>query len=300
MVDIQPVTRTISGKGVIKIPDEFQEARQILLYVDLLRLPSSEYANFQWNPPKRFYAHVTFCKDEYVLYEYDVNFRKQVFEVYNSQPAQNLMATICALDNVLDSFVSFALSLGFFYTKNNSIEDFPFNTFLPNTIRFQCYTDCALRLVLSAEELRKCDPGDGEPVPPPPPPPPPDEPPLPPGTPLSVSPPYEGENDDGDTVPAPIDEPDEPPLFPACSAVVVLTSTDEGNPGNPVFIQRSNVMFFPVENLRVGASLSNPGEIAWLIDSGVEGSIDCPLRTIQLSVASNPDATGEILSITLT
>jgi hypothetical protein len=201
---IESLTRNISGKGIIQIPEEFQNAREIILYAQVLRESSSVYRNYRVNPPESFFANITFCRDEFVLQRYVMDFDSQMYLVHSSQSAQNLLAQICALDNVLDSFVNFAIALGFAYTKNNSITNFPYDTFLPNLIRFVCYGSTAVRLTLSADELARCKPGDGEPSPPPPPPPPQEK--VPPGTPVLVDPPYEGEDDGGDTVPDPIDE----------------------------------------------------------------------------------------------
>lgn len=217
------IIRTISGKGIVKIPENYEKARQILLYVDLLRPSSNEYANVLWSPSRHFYAHVTFCVGRYVLYSYDVNFKNQVFEIYNGQPSQNLLSLICAHENVLDSFVQYAVASGFVYSKNNSVKSHGYNTFLPDTIRFYCYSDCALRLSLIATEFDQCANDQGEPSPPPPPPPPPDA--ILPGTPVEVDPPYEGVDDGGDTVPAPIDENYTPPPFgEACTKYRVTIS----------------------------------------------------------------------------
>lgn len=208
---IPAIVRTVSGKGVVKIPESYLQAKQILLYVDLLRPSSNEYANVLWSPSRHFYGHVTFCIDTHVLYSYDVNFARQVFEIYDGQPSQNLLALICSHENVLDSFVQYALASGFPYVKNNSIINFQHSTFLPDTIRFYCYSDCALQLGLIGFEYNKCADNQGEASPPPTPPPPVTL--VPPGTPVEVSPAYDGESDEGDTVPAPIDEDFVPPPF---------------------------------------------------------------------------------------
>jgi len=171
MAEIPPIERVISGKGIIKIPQAFNKARQILLYVDLLRPPTNEYQNYTWNPSRSFYAHVAFCIDNYVLYDYDVNFAQQVFQVFEGQDSQNYLALYCSHEDVLNSFVQYAVASGFPYFKNNSIKDYPYTVFIPNNIKFFCYTDCALRLTLSAREFFTCDPDAGQPTPPPPPPP---------------------------------------------------------------------------------------------------------------------------------
>lgn len=230
---LETIDRTISGRGIIKIPESYQEARDVFLYVTLLRPNVSEYLNVQWNPPKKFLANVTFCLGDYVLSEHSVNYDKQVFQIYDGQSAQNLLSLICANDNILDSFVNFAQSLGLLYFKNNSITKHGYNTFVPDTIRFDCYGGTALQLSLRGNKLDKCKPDDGTPQPPPPPPVP--FPPLPPDSPVEVSPPYDpNTGDDGDTEPFPIDNPetDVPPTT-ACIRYAVgyrLTSPSYPNP----------------------------------------------------------------------
>jgi len=203
------VTRVISGKGVIVIPEEYRQCRKVYLYAQLVRPPRNQSINFTWNPDKSFYAHITFAQDDFVLYSYDMNFENQMWIVADLQPSQNLLSLICAYEGILDSFVNFAIALGIFISKTNLIFDHKYETFVPNRIRFECFADTAIKLTLKGVDFDICDPEEGEPSPPPPPPPPPDR--KQPGEPVAVAPPYEGEDDGGDTVPFPIDEPG---LFP--------------------------------------------------------------------------------------
>jgi len=208
----EDIVRTISGKGVILIPEEYQNCRKIYLYSQLIRPPSNQSINFTWNPDKSFYAHITFCFDDFVLYSFDMNFENQMWIVADLQPSQNLLSLICAYEGVLDSFVSFALALGIFISKTNLIFEHGYETFVPNRIRFECFAESAILLTLKGVDFDICDPEEGSPSPPPPPPPP--QPKVPSDTPVPVSPPYEGEDDGGDTVPLPIDEPEPTPDFP--------------------------------------------------------------------------------------
>lgn len=184
---------------------------QIYLYVQVLRESESVSRNFTWNPDKSFFAHVTFCIDEFVLWEHDVNFDSQVFFVHDGQASQNLLSLICAYDGVLDSFVQVGQILGTVLSRTNLITNHPYLRFQPNRIRFECFGSTALVLTLKGTFLEKCRPEDGNPVPPPPPPSP--VPFTPPGTPVEVSPPEDGLDDGGDTVPFPIDELQPPPPF---------------------------------------------------------------------------------------
>ena len=209
MVSLPGIVRVISGKGIIKIPEQYRRARRTMLYADVIRPPTRDYVNFTWNPTRHFYAHIAFCYGDYVFQEYDMNFQHQCWDVFTSQPSQNLLALICGVDNILDGFTQLAAGLEVEYIRENLIENFGFSTFIPDILRFNCYTDTAIRLVLTGEELEACSDEDGDATPPPPPPPPPT--PVDAGTPVEVDPPYSGANDGGDTVPAPIDEPTPPP-----------------------------------------------------------------------------------------
>lgn len=231
---IAPIERTISGKGIIQIPNEFATAKDIYLYVDLLRPNKTEFLNYTWNPSKRFLANVTFCIGDYVLLEYAVHYQRQAFQVHASQSSQNLASLICANDNILDSFVNFAIALGFTYTKNNSISGHGGTRFVPDNIRFVCYGGTALRLSLRATEIERCDPSDAPPEPPPELPVP--VPPLPPDEPVEVSDPYDpNTGDDGDTEPFPIDRPenDVPPTDACVRYRVNYRLTTPGFP-NPI------------------------------------------------------------------
>jgi hypothetical protein len=198
------IVRTVSGKGVITLPEDYSSALQIYLYVQVLREPLTPSRNLTWNPDKSFYAHITFCIDDFVLRTEDVNFNNQVYEVHNGQSSQNLLSLICAYDGILDSFVSVGNVIGVTLSRVNLIKSHPFLRSHVNRIRFECFSSTALRLTLKGTALDKCDPQDGTSTPPPPPPPP--VPPVPPGEPVEVSPPEEGSDDGGDTVPFPIDE----------------------------------------------------------------------------------------------
>jgi hypothetical protein len=217
------VTRLISGKGVIKIPEDWGSALQILLYTQVVRPPKNQSLNKTFNPDKSFYAHICFCIDESVLFSLDVNFAMQVFEVHESQASQNLLSLICAYDGILDSFVEVGQVIGVVLSRTNLIKSHPYLRFKPDTIRFECYADTALQLTLKGTRLEKCNFEDGSSVAPPPPPPP--TPTVPPGTPVDVDPPYDGDQDGGDTIPFPIDDmPVDPPPTEDCAVYEVAYS----------------------------------------------------------------------------
>lgn len=209
MAALPEIQRTISGKGEIRIPEQYTEALQIYLYTQVVRKVLTPSLNTTFNPDKSFYAHISFCIDDYVLYNLDVNFDQQAYLIHDGGVAQNLLSLICAYDGILDSFVELGISLDIVVSRINRIKNHPYNRFVPNKIKFECFASTALVLTLKGTELEKCNSADGEPVPPPPPPAPRAA--LPPGTPIETTPPYDDPSGGQDTQPFPIDEPEEPP-----------------------------------------------------------------------------------------
>lgn len=204
-MELEPIERVISGKGTIRIDESYNSALSVFLYADLLRDASNKSINTTWNPDKGFYAHITFCVGDYVLYALDMNFKQQVWEILNNQPAQNLLSLICAYDGILDTFVNLGELLSFVISRTNLITEHPYLRFVPDRIKFECFAECAIRLTLKGQSLVRCKPGDGTPTPPP-------NPPLPPPPevasfiPIEVSPPYPDSDGDPDTIPFPTDE----------------------------------------------------------------------------------------------
>lgn len=214
MATPQPeIVRTISGKGVILIPEDYFSSLQIILYAQILRKPKNRSANITWNPDRSFYAHITFCFDDFVLSEFDMNFDSQMWIIHDGQSGQNLLSLICAYDGILDSFVSIGNVIGVTLSRTNLIKSHPYLRFVPNRIRFECFSDSAITLTLKGTALDKCDFQDGDNTPPPPPPPPVEE--VPSGEFVEVSPPFDGDEDGGDTLPFPGDFIPDPPILPA-------------------------------------------------------------------------------------
>lgn len=227
---IPEVERVISGRGLIRIPEEFRKARNILLYVDLVRPAKNLYVNYEWSPNKSFYAHVSFCWGQYVLRTFDINFERQVVPIFNGQPSQNLLSLICATGGLISQIGIFASAQGVVVPSANPIKTHGYESFECDEIRFDCYSTTALRLLLKASEFDRCNEDDGSSPPPPPPPAPPPR--FPADTPISVSPPYDDGNDDGGTVPADGDEFDEFPPTEACTVYQVTYSYDAISGGN--------------------------------------------------------------------
>lgn len=245
--EFAPIERIISGKGVITIPEDWGSALQIFLYTQVIRDVATPSLNLTFNPDKGFYAHITFCIDDFVLQTFDVNFRSQVFEILKNQESQNLLSLICAYDGILDSFVQVGNVIGVVLSRQNKIKSHPYLRFKPNVIRFECFSSCALKLTLKGTELVKCAFEDGSSTPPPPPPPP--TPQVPSEDPVVVSPPLPPEQPGGgedDTLPFPTD--DFPPTETGTPGVLykVIVRAVKVGTGQQVDFERN--VYAPINN----------------------------------------------------
>lgn len=203
--------RTVSGKGVLKVPSDGVRGRAFILFCTVVRKPPSPYLNLNWNPPKSRYGTLCFLRQGYLIDSRAVEFEKQVWDGINDISGQTLLAVKCAYDGILESFLNLARGLagtpgGIGLTTisvEDSIKDYENLLLSWDEIRVQCYADTALSLRLDALEYDVCDENKNKKKKPPPPP---DIPSVPSGTPVDVDSPYDdGNNDDGNTDPYPGD-----------------------------------------------------------------------------------------------
>lgn len=209
--------RTISGKGVLKVPDGqgIQEARIITLYVSVLRRPENEYLNFAYNPPRSRYATLNFFRETFLLRSVALEFPSQSWDFYPELNFQNLYALDCVYEGILQTFVNLGNALNLVpISVNNSISLYRHTDLWFDEIKVVCYADAAIQLRLESKPYDFC-PEQTSITPDPPPSPPSSVDSIPPGTPLGgafpVSPPYDANtSDNGDTQPYVIDAPQEP------------------------------------------------------------------------------------------
>lgn len=199
-------TRIISGRGVLKLdPDSLKKVKRIILYADVIRFPEQDFYNARYNPNKSFYATLNFVRDDYVVHQEVLNYANQLWEFAPQDNYQLLYALKCAFTELIAENVQLAAAAAFTLLTNNGIEDWKHTQLFWDTVLVVCHADTAIRLVADSIEYDLCAEDDS--TDPNPPPPTPEEPPsIPPGTPLSgdntpVSPPYDGGDDNGDTVP---------------------------------------------------------------------------------------------------
>jgi len=256
---VQLEQRTISGRGVLKVPATEDASRSmiLLLYMDVIRLPSTKvYNNQNYNPPRSFYGSVSFLKEGYFIRTEKLDFTNQVWTDWSDYAGQNLYAIKCAYSGILQTFFNLgnALALPSISITNNIKDWKPININY-DEVRVVCYNDVAVRLILKGMKYDVCPDDTSPPPQKPTPPPPPST--HPPGTPIDTSPPYQYPNDGGNTVPNSIDHQPPPPPTPPercdkCRVTILAIKSDGstqlivGVQGNP-----NQLQFAPIENVVV-------------------------------------------------
>lgn len=206
-------TRTISGAGVVPLPQELKY-RYFYLYFNVIRLPSIDYRNFESNPSRGFFARLCSMRDKYVLDYREMRFQSEVLHFPRREPGDWLINPLICNFSALNAKLNTILSLlgAPPPVPSSEIKWLPVETY-PDRIQVVCRDDTALSCEVWAIEVRKDCPEAGEGGAPPPPKDLPSPPPFPPGTPIEdISPP---EPDfPGDTAPFPGDGEAPPDTFP--------------------------------------------------------------------------------------
>lgn len=204
-------TRTISGKGILKFP-ESDDYRHFYLYVDVVRFPRIDFSNSKWNPDRSEYAKITWIIDEYVAREDVLNYPQQRYDWAVDPTGYIASYLVCAIGGIvayLDYLAPFIPATPLPTDPTRKIYAEPLK-YVPSRINFVCRESTAIEVSLYGLKYDvACD--DAEPSPKDPPPPPVPSPVVPPGTPILIDPPYDGENDNDNTVPFPDDETPPPP-----------------------------------------------------------------------------------------
>lgn len=201
--------RTISGKGVLRVPSELTKRRAVVLYCDLVRPPTSPYYNANYNPPQSMYGFLTFLREGYVIDEAKIHYKQQSWDAVPDITAQNLIAIKCMYKGVLQSYVNLATALSLpVISVTDLIKDYEYLDLMWDEVRVVCYADAALKLRLYALPNDKCQDDADKPRKPPKPP---AIPPVPPGTPIEVDEPYEDDPENPDDVTDPYEGDDYPP-----------------------------------------------------------------------------------------
>ena len=222
-------TRKIEKFGILKLLPEDRGANTLLITCDVIQLPFSEYVNVKSNPFKGHYGYCCFMFGEYVRDMIPLQFRRQLLldrnqyivqlahqEFHNSKEIIQQLADI-TFDTLVDYPIWNCTELRF------KLE--------PGVI-IQVYKASIPMVIAQPDGIEQGDyappgPGIGEPQPPPPEDTPDDEK-------IALAPPYEGEDDSGNTYVRPELQP--PPDTPQgdCNKVYYVnweyTVTFEGYP----------------------------------------------------------------------
>lgn len=199
--------RFISGKGLLRIPENKRNMRYYVLYADMIRLATSYYANFKWNPGKGLLARLHFRRNNYTLSMQEMVTNRQAWDFVNDPSGQTMIALKCAYEGTLQSFVNLATGAGLTVVAvTDTIKDYENLSTIWDEVLVSCEANYAIQLRLYGMPYDTCKPEKDKskrPTPPPPP-----LPTVPPGTPIGdISPPYNPPNNDGGlTNPNEIDE----------------------------------------------------------------------------------------------
>jgi hypothetical protein len=245
--------RSISGKGLLKLPEANKNWRRFHLVGNVLRLPISQRIDKEFNPQKTYYATLVFLRDDNVIRSEKMEFDHQAWDFYPPYDGQLQIALKCAYQGILESFVNLGLSLGVPpISLDNGIKDYTELVDIWDEVRIVCYSSSAIELILYAEDFKTCNDDFKKPSPPPGKPPVPPPPPLPPLIPppadhpeIGYKPPAIGDlslpydpatNDNGNTAPYAGDEavpPDPPTQGLPCGRYLVKYEYDVSFNDNP-------------------------------------------------------------------
>lgn len=276
--------RTISGKGVLRVPDMDESFRYYVMYTDVIRDPRNQYSNYEWNPAQSFYARMVFRRSGYALFDDTIRYEKQCYQYVNDYSGQTLIAVKCAYDGILQSFVNLVNGLagtpggvGIFVTGvTDLIKDYENLQLGWDEVLFRCYTSAALQVRFYGLKYDTCDPDKDKKHTPPPPPPPLSKVPVDSSI-GDLSPPYDPETgDDGDTDPYDGDE--TAPPTEACVKYSVPFSLTYNDGVGLVPVETFAIVFGIVGDYRVDSS--NPTN--WRLLLECQGQAGSPGDTCQL------------------
>lgn len=239
--------RRISGTGTLTLPTELSW-RWFYLYLNVIRPPSIDYANFESLPSRGFYARICAMRDKYVLSYKEMRFRSEVIQIPRREGDDwQINPLICNF-----SAINFKLNLILAIlgapppVPSEEIKWLPVEV-MPDRYQIACRDDTAIEIELYGIKIRKDCPEAGEGGAPPPDVPVPPPPSFPPGTPIEdISPPEPDFPED--TVPFPDDE-EEPsgelPVGDECQQVRVTgTVIQTSNNGQDITTFPFNVVLW--------------------------------------------------------
>lgn len=245
--------RLISGKGILNMP-QGSEWRDFLLYIDVLRDSPVVFDSQKFNPSKSEYAKITGIKQEYVISEFPVNYKKQRFRIpAQDEPGYLLPYLDCNFTGVGDALFAIAVAVGLSPVPRDVFYEVSPIRYDVDRFNIVCRGSTLLQVRLYGLEVhrpcaealdkKKFSPQVPDPLPP-----------VPVNEGVGVTPPYVEPDDNGNTVPDVIDTIDQEPLLPAgsqCQQVRVtyqVVSIDN-NTGQEVTTTDSVLLFGEVQDV---------------------------------------------------
>lgn len=214
-------SRVISGTGRLKVPLSDSDPSFVLFYlVEVVRFPTNLYQNRGYSPPRGRYATVNFLKEKFLIREEVIDYPAMMLKSENLE-RQVLTAVQCLGSALRGVYPLIDLS---------DVSRFRLPNMFESELRFVCYADTAIKVSAYKVELDSCDPLQRIPLPI-------DLPetvtPIPIGTPIEVSPPYDDDTS-ADFAPYP-DDFLPPPPPPECESFSGVVSVPFAYLGGRVF-----------------------------------------------------------------
>jgi hypothetical protein len=229
-------TRTISGRGILRFPDE-DDYRHFYVYVDVVRYPLVDFSNSKWNPDRSEYAKLGWIIDEYIVREDVLNYGRQRFDWAVDPTGYLASYLVCAFGGVigyLDYLAPFIPAPALVSDPTNPLFAHPLK-YLPSRLNIVCRESTAVEVSLFGLKYDVRCP-DATPTPKRPPDLPEPTAITPSGSPILVSRPYDEIDDNGNTIPFREDEsPPPPPEIPGEACVkYIVTIEYEQRFGDPL------------------------------------------------------------------
>lgn len=227
-------TRYIENRGILNLTQEERSGKAQRLYTEVVQLPYSEYLNVKSNPSHGFYGYAVLMAKEFAFKKIPIEFHKQLLYLEERFDAQVGEMVVCNAMTLLRAIVIVSNQIPpdpkAVYLQPDLVE---FPLWAVTQVKFVLVPGCVIKVEYAHEEYQKCP---ASPVVQPDLLPPPSLPTPPPSPPpedtdddqkIPLSPPYQGDDDGGDTFvrnPPEPEEPSEPPVGADCTKFYLITA----------------------------------------------------------------------------
>lgn len=154
-----PQTRIIERRGVLIPTDEEREAKQFLVFADVIAHPLQYSANFRPRIPKTFYGYAQVLWNRRVIVNLALEYFNQLIIVENRSSHQLAADLKCVQRELNQSIGNLGQLLGVTYTITDGFQH-SYPEILWDRIVFQIEDGWLLQVSTRADELERCDPDD--------------------------------------------------------------------------------------------------------------------------------------------